>query len=290
MIAQVLGSILMALGMAVVLGLALRFGGVSQARKVVSTSIYLIGVALVVLACSTAHAGPIDFTGPPAVTPINITGGTVLPTSPPNPPDVGNPPLAAAAPLVALAPFGFDQGIRTTGTLDFVAVGGTASVSYVAIRPFDTSLPEDDRLAIFYDVASWSNLPSTTALRERYSAETFVPDIGLIGVGATVPASVPFNSAVAHPPRPLFGTTLDDTGLNFSGPLPGPPGIHELFQLVQIDFANLAPNEVIRIDALPVESGIMPIVTIPEPSSLVMAGMSILTLAGCGWWMRRRRQ
>lgn len=225
---------------------------------------------LSIVISSVAIAGPITYLAPPFVSDLNISGGTFLPTSPPNP-EPGNPPLASLPRLIVLPTFGFFQGIRTIGTLDFEATGGAATVSYVALRPFNVGANETDTLAIFYDIAYWSNLADTTATRIRYNAETFVPDIGLVGVGATVPASIPFNALEEHPPRPLFGTTLNDVSVNFSV-AEAEAGNYILIQRVEIEFANLSPEEIIRINVLPVESSIRGLDEIPEPTTLLLVG------------------
>ena len=235
---------------------------------------------------ATAWAGPITFLGDPIVTSLNVDGGAFLPTSPPTP--AGNPPLAADPVLVELPNFGFVDGFRVNGTLDFVSAGGTATVTYVALRPFEVGASELDDLAIFYDVGMWSNLEGTTAVRTRYNAETFVPGIGLTGTGATVPASIPFNPLTEHPIRPLFGTFLNDTGANFEFLLPAAAGTYMLIQRVEIELTGLNADEIIRIDALPVESAIRgsSVVgpAIPESSSLMLLGLGLLGLGASTRW------
>jgi hypothetical protein len=248
--------------------------------RVVPAAVFLLGIG-----SATARAGPITFLGDPIVTALDVTGGAFLPTSPPTP--AGNPPLAADPEMVELPNFGFFEGFRVNGTLDFVAIGGAATVTYVALRPFEIAVNEVDDLAIFYDVGIWSNLEETTATRTRYNAETFVPGIGLTGTGATVPAAIPFNVLTDHPIRPPFGTFLNDTGVNFEFDLPAAAGAYMLIQRVQIEFAGLDADEVIRIDALPVESSIregQPAV-IPEPSTLLLLGLGLL---GLGKSIRQR--
>jgi hypothetical protein len=181
-------------------------------------------IAIVFLAFGLrGHAGPIQFLGPPAVSTIDINGGTFLPASPPNLPVLGNPPLAAAAPLSALRPFGFLEGIRVTGANGFMAGGGgTASIRYIALRPFQVGSSEEDLLGVAYDVGYWSNLQGSEAIRVRYRAETCVPGIGLAGVGDTVPAAIPFNAQMAHPPRQVSTNSFNSVFRNgICGPRAG---------------------------------------------------------------------
>lgn len=248
----------------------------------------LAGVFSLAVDSAASHAGPITFLGDPIVTALDVSGGAFLPTSPPTP--AGNPPLAADPVMVELPNFGFFDGFRVNGTLDFVATGGAATVTYVALRPFEIGASELDDLAIFYDVGMWSNLEGTSATRTRYNAETFVPDIGLTGTGATVAAPVPFNALTGHPIRPLFGTFLNDTGANFEFLLPAAAGTYMLIQRVEIEFAGLAADEIIRIDALPVESAIREgqvDAVIPEPSSLLLLGAGLLGLTASLRWRSR---
>ena len=163
--------------------------------------------------------------------------------------------------------------------MDFVADGGSATVSYVAIRPFNVGESELDDLPIFYDVAYWSNNPNTEASRDRYNAETFVPGIGLTGTGGTIPTPIPFNSNTTHPPRPIFGSTLNDVSLNILT-FPAAAGDYIMFQRVQVEFGNLVEGEVIRIDVNPVESSIEGS-AIPEPSTFTL---SLLGSALVGSW------
>lgn len=238
----------------------------------------LEGLAIAASFAVTARAGPITYLGDPAISEIGVLGGTFLPTSPPNAPP-GNPPLVAAPDLVFLPSFGFFDGIRAFGTLDFVADGGSATVSYVAIRPFNVGESELDDLPIFYDVAYWSNNPNTEASRDRYNAETFVPGIGLTGTGGTIPTPIPFNSNTTHPPRPIFGSTLNDVSLNILT-FPAAAGDYIMFQRVQVEFGNLVEGEVIRIDVNPVESSIEGS-AIPEASTFTL---SLLGSALVGSW------
>lgn len=246
-------------------------------------------VAILTVAASlapTARAGPIAYLGNPSISSLQVVGGTFLPTSPPNAPP-GNPPLVAAPDLVFLPSFGFFEGIRAFGTLDFTAVGGPATVSYVGIRAFNVGASEFDDLPIFYDVAYWSNNPGTAASRVRYNAETFVPGIGLTGTGATVPTAIPFNPTTIHPQRPIFGTTFNDVSLNILT-YPAAAGDYIMFQRVQIEFGNLIGGEVIRIDANPVESSIEGS-PIPEPSALTLSLLGAVLICS-GRLLRIRRE
>src|SRR5215472_12745218 len=169
--------------------LSLPFSLVLERRSV--TSLFVAILAVTVFFASIARAGPITYLGDPAIASLQLVGGTFLPTSPPNGPP-GNPPLATASDLIVLPKFGFFDGIRAFGTMDFTAAGGAATVSYIAVRPFNVAESETDNLPIFYDVAYWSNDPTTTATRVTYNAETFVPGIGLTGTGSTIPTAVPY--------------------------------------------------------------------------------------------------
>jgi hypothetical protein len=235
---------------------------------------------------SSARAGPITYLDNPSISSLQLVGGTFLPTSPPNAPP-GNPPLVAAPDLVFLPSLGFFQGIRAFGTLDFTAAGGAATVSYIGIRSFHVGASEQDDLPIFYDVAYWSNNPTTGATRVSYNAETFVPGIGLTGTGSTVPTAIPFNPTTVHPQRPIFGTTLDDVSLNILS-YPAAAGDYVMFQRVQIEFGNLISGEVIRLDANPVESSIKGAAPIPEPSALTLSLLGTV-LIYFGRFVRFRR-
>jgi hypothetical protein len=257
-------------------------------RRGAGTSLLVAILAITVFFAPIARAGPINYLGDPAISSLQVIGGTFLPTSPPDPPP-GNPPLATASDLIVLPKFGFFDGIRAFGTMDFTAVGGAATVSYIAVRPFNVGESETDNLPIFYDIAYWSNDPTTTASRVSYNAETFVPGIGLTGTGSTIPTAIPFNSGTIHPPRPLFGTTLDDTSLNILT-YPAAAGDYIMFQRVQIEFDNLTAGEVIRIDANPVESSIEG-APVPEPPSLRLSLFgSILIGSWCLLRIRSQRR